>query len=100
MLDQPIVLGDYQKTSRVQLGLKLVNAREGLDHPIALRMIDTPGYIGNLRKAAQFAFEKPNIILIFFDSSMKLDEQSIRDWTFFTLSQVYTFHSHAALLKQ
>jgi GTPase SAR1 family protein len=33
----------YETTKRVQLGLKVVNPRSDREHPVSLRIIDTPG---------------------------------------------------------
>jgi GTPase SAR1 family protein len=34
---------EYDTTKRVQLGLKVVNPRSDIEHPVSLRIIDTPG---------------------------------------------------------
>ena len=36
-------------------------------------------------KASMYAFQKPDIILILMDGSLKLEEQSIRNWVFTTM---------------
>ena len=47
-------------TERVQLGLKVLNYKDGVLHPLSLRFIDTPGQYVNLQKSSPFAFEKPD----------------------------------------
>ena len=63
-----------------------MNPREREEHPIAYRLIDTPGNISSLKRASLYSFSKPDIVFIMFDGSKKLDEQAIRDWTMFAIT--------------
>lgn len=83
----------------MQLGLKIFNPKDQKSHPISLRIMDTPGNVKLLNRAAQFAFEKTDIILILHDASKQLDEESVRDWTTFTLGKIYQYHRASSILK-
>jgi len=83
----------------VQLGLKLVNPKTLDAHPMSYRLIDTPGNISQLKRAALYAFSKADVVLLAFDGSRKIDEQTIRDWTMFAITQVYQYHKHSVMLR-
>eukprot|EP00347_Sterkiella_histriomuscorum_P020692 403336844 len=84
----------YEQTTRVQLGLKLINPREGVQNPVSYRFVDCPGQYLHYQKASMYAFEKPDIILILIDGSIRLDEQEIRNWVFTTMQQIYKYHRY------
>lgn len=83
----------------MQLGLKIVNPRHNVEHPVSLRIMDSPGSIKLLNRAAQFAFQKTDIVLILHDASKPLDEDLVRDWTTFTLGKIYQYHRASTILK-
>lgn len=83
----------------MQLGLKLVNPKTLDAHPISYRLIDTPGSISQLKRASLYAFSKADVVLLAFDGSRKIDEQTIRDWTMFAITQVYQYHKHSVMLR-
>lgn len=89
----------YKATERMQLGLKIVNPRDNSQHPVSLRIMDSPGNIKLLNRAAQFAFQKTDIVLILHDASKPLDEDLVRDWTTFTLGKIYQYHRASTILK-
>jgi hypothetical protein len=82
----------YEATERVQLGLKLINPKEPDQHPVCYRLIDTPGSILALKRASMYTFRKSDIVFVVFDGSKKLDEDLLREWTMFTLTQIYNYH--------
>lgn len=79
----------YEKTDRVQLGLKIVNPKNADQHPVSLRIVDTPGNTKLLKRASLYAFEKADIVFILMDASKILDHDTVRDWTNFTLTKIY-----------
>ena len=104
LLDQPIPsdakdLPPYDITERIQLGLKIVNPKDKEAHPISYRLIDTPGNIAQLKKGSLYAFRKVDLIMIFVDSSKKIDEQALREWSLFAIQQVSQFHRNCAILQ-
>ena len=55
------------------MGIKLINPKDSETHPISFRFFDTPGNIKLLKRAALYAFQKADLILILMDGSKKLD---------------------------
>jgi hypothetical protein len=89
----------YEQTERLQMGLKIVNPKDSGNHPLSIRIYDSPGNIKQLKRAALYAFQKVDLIMILMDASKKLDGEQLRDWTAFALSKVYQYHRSSNFLN-
>ena len=89
----------YEQTERLQMGLKIVNPKDQGNHPLSIRIYDSPGNIKQLKRAALYAFQKVDLIMILMDASKKLDGEQLRDWTAFALSKVYQYHRSSNFLN-
>jgi len=55
------------------MGLKIVNPKDKENHPVSLRILDSPGNIKLLKRASLYAFQKVDLIMVLIDGSKKID---------------------------
>lgn len=74
------------------MGLKVVISGDTTEHPISIRIYDTPGDLKNMRKAAKFVFKKADLIIVVLDGNQKPYPEILETWNEYVISQIFSFH--------
>ena len=71
------------------MGMKIYDTHDDKKKfPLTLKIIDTPGKVEHHPAQVKYCFQKPHIVFVVLDFSIKLERKDVVKWTAFAIEKV------------